>query len=420
MSRVVVTGLGMISPLGSNVKRSWEQVLDERSGICRIPSSLFDTSELRCKIAALAGQKEEEKNMINTFLPPNELRRIGKFILYALIAATEAVEQAGIQHITEKQKERTGVMIGSGIGGIDSIEENALTLFKKGPKRISPFFIPGSIINLASGQVSIKYGFKGPSHSVVSACSSGSHAIGDAARIIQQGDADIMVCGGTEGAICRLSIAGFSSARALSTGYNNTPEAASRPWDKARDGFVMGEGSGILILEKYDSAKKRGANILAELVGYGASSDAYHITAPDVSGSGAINAMNMAIRKAGITSESIGYVNAHGTSTPAGDVVEIKAMKSVFRENINSVAISSTKSAIGHLLGAAGSVEAIFTILALRDNIAPPTLNLYNPEEICQGMNLVPKNAQKVLTHYGMSNSFGFGGTNSSLIFKKF
>jgi len=419
MTGVVVTGFGVVSPLGIGTDKTWNNIIASKSGACKIPSDLFDSSDLKCRVAALVAQEQEEKDYLNNFLNTTKQKRIGKFILYAQVAAAEAVEHAGIENLTDLQKERTGVLIGSGIGGIDFIEENAFTLFTKGPKKISPFFIPGSIINLASGQVSIKYGFTGPNHSVVSACSTGNHAIGDAARIIQQGDADIMVCGGTEGAICKLSIAGFAAARALSTKYNENPTAASRPWDKGRDGFVMGEGAGMLILENHETAKKRGANILAELVAYGLSGDAYHITTPDKSGKGAIKSMQIAINKAGISPDKIGYINAHGTSTPAGDIIEIHALKNVMQEHISSVTISSTKSATGHLLGAAGSLEAILTILAINNGIAPPTLNLENPEESCQGLNLTPKKAQEINTRYGMSNSFGFGGTNSTLIFKK-
>jgi len=419
MTGVVVTGFGVVSPLGIGTDKTWNNIIASKSGACKIPSDLFDSSDLKCRVAALVAQEQEEKDYLNNFLNTTKQKRIGKFILYAQVAAAEAVEHAGIENLTDLQKERTGVLIGSGIGGIDFIEENAFTLFTKGPKKISPFFIPGSIINLASGQVSIKYGFTGPNHSVVSACSTGNPAIGDASRIIQQGDADIMVCGGTEGAICKLSIAGFAAARALSTKYNENPTAASRPWDKGRDGFVMGEGAGMLILENHETAKKRGANILAELVGYGLSGDAYHITTPDKSGKGAIKSMQIAINKAGISPDKIGYINAHGTSTPAGDIIEIHALKNVMQEHISSVTISSTKSATGHLLGAAGSLEAILTILAINNGIAPPTLNLENPEESCQGLNLTPKKAQEINTRYGMSNSFGFGGTNSTLIFKK-
>jgi 3-oxoacyl-[acyl-carrier-protein] synthase II len=419
MTRVVVTGFGVVSPLGLGFEKTWNNIIASKSGISKIPSDLFDSSDLKCKIAALVGQEQAESDYLNNFLTPNEQRRVGKFILYAQVAAAEAVANAGIKDMSAAQKDRTGVLIGSGIGGIDFIEENACTLFEKGPKKISPFFIPGSIINLASGQVSIKYAFTGPNHSVVSACSTGNHAIGDAARIIQQGDADIMVCGGTEGAVCKLSIAGFAAARALSTKYNDNPQAASRPWDKDRDGFVMGEGAGILILENYETAKKRGANILAELVGYGLSGDAFHITSPDQSGKGAKKSMQMAIEKANISPDKIGYINAHGTSTPAGDVIEINALKEVLQQHANITTISSTKSSIGHLLGAAGSLEAILTILAINNGIAPPTLNLDNPEESCQGLNLTPKTAQEINTLYGMSNSFGFGGTNSTLIFRK-
>jgi 3-oxoacyl-[acyl-carrier-protein] synthase II len=340
------------------------------------------------------------------------------FIHFAFGAATQAVHDAGWLPEDEESRQRTGVMIGSGIGGLQVIGDTALLLQEKGPKRISPFFIPACLINLASGQISIKFGFKGPNHSVVTACSTGAHAIGDAARLVQLGDADVMVAGGAEATVCRLGLAGFAAARALSTSYNDTPEKGSRPWDKGRDGFVMGEGAGVVVLEEYEHAKKRGAKIYAEVVGYGLSGDAYHITAPSPEGDGGFRAMQAALKRAGLNATDVDYVNAHGTSTPLGDEIELGAVKRLFGDHAYKLSMSSTKSAIGHLLGAAGAVEAIFSILAIRDNVAPPTLNLENPSDGCD-IDLVPHQAKQRKIDVALSNSFGFGGTNASVIFKR-
>ena len=415
MIRVVVTGIGLVTPLGIKANNSWNNIINSKSGIKKIPDDLFSSDDLNCKIAGII---PSEFN-IEEFVDSKESKKMDKFIHYAIAAAEEAISDANIKSLPDGIKEEIGVLIGSGIGGLSTIEKNANILELKGPRRISPFFIPASLINLASGHVSIKHGFKGPNHSVVTACSTGTHAIGDAARIIRDGDARIMVCGGAEGAICKLGVAGFAAARALSTNFNDCPEQASRPWDKDRDGFVMGEGAGILILEEYEYAKKRGAKIYGEVVGYGLSGDAYHITAPETEGKGAIKAMKMALAKAKIAPEEVDYINAHGTSTPLGDVIELNSIKKVFKNNIEDIAISSTKSSIGHLLGAAGSVEAIISLLAMQDSILPPTLNLNNPDESCEGINLVANTPQSKKINCIMSNSFGFGGTNSCLVFKK-
>ncbi len=414
MIRVVVTGIGLITPLGITANDSWNNIINSKSGIKKIPDSLFSSDDLNCKIAGII---PSEFN-IEEFVDSKESKKMDKFIHYA-IAAEEAISDANLKNLPDGIKEEIGVLIGSGIGGLSTIEKNANILELKGPRRISPFFIPASLINLASGHVSIKHGFKGPNHSVVTACSTGTHAIGDAARIIKDGDAKIMVCGGAEGAVCKLGVAGFAAARALSTNFNDSPEQASRPWDKDRDGFVMGEGAGILILEEYEHAKKRRAKIYGEVVGYGLSGDAHHITAPESEGKGAIKAMKMALAKAKIAPEEVDYINAHGTSTPLGDVIELNSIKKVFKNNIKDIAISSTKSSIGHLLGAAGSVEAIISLLAMQDRTLPPTLNLSNPDESCEGINLVANTPQSKKINCIMSNSFGFGGTNSCLVFKK-
>jgi len=416
MRRVVVTGIGLVTPLGIGIENNWRRLLNAESGIGAIKS--FDVSDLPAKIAGMVPRGDTAAGLFNAddWVPTKEQRKMDEFIVFALGAAVQAVEDSGWQPQTDEERERTGVMIGSGIGGLPAISEGAVTLSERGPRRISPFFIPSSLINLASGHVSIRYGFKGPNHAVVTACSTGAHATGDAARLIMLDDADVMVCGGTEAAVCPLGVAGFAAARALSTGFNDRPQEASRPWDKDRDGFVMGEGSGILVLEELEHAKKRGARIYAEIVGYGMSGDAYHLTAPAPSGDGAFRAMRNAIKRAGINIEDIGYVNAHGTSTPLGDEIELGAVKRVFGDHAYKISMSSTKSAIGHLLGAAGSVEAIYSILALRDGVAPPTLNLDNPSEGCD-IDLVPKQAKEIRTRYALSNSFGFGGTNASLIF---
>jgi 3-oxoacyl-[acyl-carrier-protein] synthase II len=355
---------------------------------------------------------------IDRYIEPKEQKKMDDFIHFAFGAAAEAVEDAGIGTLSDEEKYRVGVMIGSGIGGLQIIEETVLTMKEKGPRRVSPFFIPAALINLASGQISIKHGFKGPNHSAVTACSTGAHAIGDAARLIQWGDADVMVAGGTEAAVCRIGLAGFAAARALSTGFNDTPEKASRPWDKARDGFVMGEGAGVVVLEEYEHAKKRGAKIYAEIVGYGLSGDAHHITAPAPNHDGAFRSMKAALARAGMATSDIDYINAHGTSTPLGDELELLAVKNLFGADAYKLSMSSTKSAIGHLLGAAGAVEAIFSILAIRDQIAPPTLNLDDPSEGCD-LDLVPYKAKERKINAALSNSFGFGGTNASVIFKK-
>jgi len=413
MRRVVVTGIGIVSPVGATTSDSWNNIQNSKSGIQTIPAELFDTSDLPTKIAGIVPAFDLEK-----YISAKESRKMDKFIHFAIAAADQAIEDSGWKPKSDEDQYNSGVMIGSGIGGLNTIQENTLILHEKGPRRISPFFIPSCLINLASGHVSIKHGYKGPNHAVVTACSTGAHAIGDAARIISSGDADVMVAGGAEASVCRIGIAGFNACRALSTGFNETAESASRPWDKARDGFVMGEGAGILVLEEYEHAKKRGANIYAEVVGYGLTGDAYHITAPSEDGDGAYRAMKMAISKAKINPQDIDYINAHGTSTPVGDVIELNAVKKLFPD-ISKIAMSSTKSATGHLLGAAGSLEAAFTVLAMRDSILPPTLNLDDPAEEAKGLDLVAKTARNKEIKYALSNSFGFGGTNASLVFKK-
>src|SRR3954452_2778538 len=416
MRRVVVTGMGLVTPLGIGLERVWGRLIAGESGISAIQS--FDVSDLRSRVAAQVPQGDQASGLFNAddWVPPKDQRRMDQFIVYAMAAAAQAVDDAGWHPTDEEECERTGVMIGSGIGGLPGITDGALLLAERGPRRISPFFIPASLINLASGHVSIRYGFKGPNHAVVTACSTGAHAIGDAARLIMLDDADVMVCGGTEAAICRLGIAGFAAARALSTGFNDDPPRASRPWDQDRDGFVMGEGAGILVLEELGHAQQRGARIYAEVIGYGMSGDAFHLTAPSEDGSGAFRSMRNALRSAHLPVDSIDYINAHGTSTPLGDEIELGAVKRLFGDHAYRLAMSSTKSAIGHLLGAAGSVEAIFSILALCKGVVPPTLNLENPSPSCD-LDLVPKTAQQRRVKYVLSNSFGFGGTNASLIF---
>ncbi len=416
MRRVVVTGFGLVTPLGVGTESVWKKLLDGQSGIRSIQN--FDVSDLPAKIAGQVPRGETASGAFNAddWVPPKEQRKMDEFIIYALAAAEQAVTDAEWKPQDPEEKERTGVMIGSGIGGLPGITEGALTLHEKGPRRLSPFFIPSNLINLASGHVSIRYGFSGPNHAVVTACSTGAHAIGDAARLIMWDDADVMVAGGTEAAVCRIGIAGFAAARALSTGFNDEPHRASRPWDVKRDGFVMGEGSGIVVLEELEHAKKRGAKIYAEVIGYGMSGDAYHITAPTPDGNGAFRAMRNALKRAQVTPEQIDYINAHGTSTPLGDEIELGAVKRLFGESAYKLSMSSTKSSIGHLLGAAGSVEAIFSILAMRDGVVPPTLNLENPSPNCD-IDLVPLKAKKRPVRYALSNSFGFGGTNASLVF---
>ena len=416
MRRVVVTGMGLVTPLGVGLERNWRSLLAGASGIRAIQS--FEVSDLPVKIAAQVPRGETASGLFNAddWVPPKDQRKMDGFIVFALAAAAQAVADAGWTPEAEEARERTGVMIGSGIGGLPGITEGALTLHERGPRRISPFFIPSNLINLASGHVSIRYGFTGPNHAVVTACSTGAHAIGDAARLIMLDDADVMVCGGTEAAVCRLGLAGFAAARALSTAFNDDPPRASRPWDQERDGFVMGEGAGILVLEEYEHARRRGAKIYAEVIGYGMSSDAFHLTAPAEDGKGAFRSMRNALRRACIDADSIDYINAHGTSTPLGDEVELGAIKQLFGEHAYELSMSSTKSAIGHLLGAAGSVEAIFSILAIRDGVVPPTLNLDNPSPCCD-LDLVPKRAKERKVRHALSNSFGFGGTNATLIF---
>jgi 3-oxoacyl-[acyl-carrier-protein] synthase II len=417
MRRVVVTGIGLVTPLGVGSEHVWKRILNGESGISGIQS--FDVSDLPCKIAGQVPLGDTASGNFNPddYVTPKDQRKMGRFIHFAMGAATQAVKDAGWQPTDEYERERTGVLIGSGIGGLEGIYDAAITLHERGPRRVSPFFIPACLINLASGNVSIEFGFKGPNHAVVTACSTGAHAIGDAARLIQLDDADVMVAGGTEASICRIGVAGFAAARALSTGFNDEPERASRPWDQDRDGFVMGEGAGVVVLEELEHARKRGAKIYAEVIGYGMSGDAYHITAPSETGEGAYNAMKAAMKRAKLSPEDIDYVNAHGTSTPLGDEIELGAVKRLFGDAAYDLSMSSTKSAIGHLLGAAGAVEAIFSILAIRDQVAPPTLNLDNPSAGCD-IDLVPKEAKKRPIRRALSNSFGFGGTNASLIFE--
>jgi 3-oxoacyl-[acyl-carrier-protein] synthase II len=414
MRRVVVTGLGSVNPLGASAEQSWQNLLAGQSGASVITG--FNVDDLPCKIACSIDRGEDAFNP-DAYIEPKEQKRVDDFIIYAIAAADMALADSGYAAESEEQQYRTGVLIGAGIGGLQGIEDGAFTVRDRGPRRLSPFFIPGALINLAGGQVSIRHGLKGPNHAVVTACSTGAHAIGDAARLIMLDDADVMVAGGTESAICRLGIAGFAACRALSTNFNDTPEKGSRPYDADRDGFVMGEGAGVVVLEEYEHAKARGARIYAEIVGYGLSGDAYHITSPAEDGSGGFRSMQAALKRSGLSPEDIGYVNAHGTSTPLGDEIELKAVERLFGGDSDGLAMSSTKSAIGHLLGAAGAVEAIFSILAMRDGIVPPTLNLDNPS-VETPINLVPHKAQEKKVRAALSNSFGFGGTNASLVFK--
>lgn len=424
MRRIVVTGMGLITSAGINLKQNWENIVSGVSGISQIES--FDTSDIAVKIAGeikVAGNRPNEANFflnIEDYVDPKEVKKMDKFMGYSLVAAKEAIVQAGLMDPSDSLKNRIGVIIGSGIGGLLTIEENAIKMHEKSPKFVSPFFVPASIINLASGYISMKYGFHGPNCAVTTACATGGHAIYHAAHIIKAGDADIMIAGGAESAICRLGMAGFASARALSRSFADEPRKASRPWDKARDGFVMGEGSGVLILEEYEHAKKRGANIICEFYGGGASGDAYHITAPHSEGLGARLAMEMSLRNACINIDDIGYINAHGTSTPLGDMAELSAVRSIFGKSGKNIVMSSTKSAIGHCLGAAGAIEAIYSIMALNSGDIPPTLNLDDIEDGTEGFDLVPlktKNIGKMSAV--ISNSFGFGGTNASIIFGK-
>src|SRR6059058_507948 len=417
MRRVVVTGLGLVTPLGADVETTWRNLIAGKSGIA--PITRFDATDQKAKIAGEVKSKDHEWG----FDPDKRVdhkvqRQVDPFIVYAIDAAGQALEDAGLTEMDDDLKTRTGVSIGSGIGGLPGIESESLVLAEKGPARVSPHFVHGRLINLTSGQVSIKYGLMGPNHSVVTACSTGAHSIGDAARMIKDGDADIMLAGGAEATVCPLGIAGFAQARALSTNFNDQPEKASRPYDKDRDGFVMGEGSGVVVLEEYEHAKKRGAKIYAEVIGYGLSGDAYHVTAPHPEGSGGFRAMQMALKKSGLQPSDIDYINAHGTSTPLGDELELGAVRRLFGNAIANVSMSSTKSAIGHLLGGAGAVESIFCILAMRDQIVPPTLNLDNPSDSCEGVDLVPHTAKERPVRAVLNNSFGFGGTNASLIMK--
>ncbi len=417
MRRVVVTGLGAITPLACGVEATWKKIIASVSGANIITS--FTTDDLATKIACQVplGLASDDKFTAEEWVDSKEIRRNDPFIVFGIAAAKQAIIDSGWVAKTEEQQCRTGVLLGSGIGGLTSIHDNSIILNEKGVRRIGPFFIPSALINLASGQVSIEHGFKGPNHSVVTACATGSHAIGDAARLIMLDDADVMIAGGCEAAINRLGIAGFNACKALSTGFNTTPEKASRPYDKDRDGFVMGEGAGVIVLEEYEHAKKRGAKIYAEIIGYGMSGDAYHVTSPAPDGNGGYRAMQAALKRANLNIDEIDYVNAHGTSTPMGDELELKAVERLFANRTKPLAMSSTKSSTGHLLGAAGAIEAIFSILAIRDNVVPPTLNLDNPSVDTQ-INLVPHTSQSMNVNVVLSNSFGFGGTNASLIFK--
>ncbi len=418
MRRVVVTGLGMVTPLACGVDVTWQRLLEGRSGARRIET--FEVSDLACKIACQVPRGDGSDGSFNAdqWMEPKERRKVDDFILFAMSAATQALADAGWKPTSYEDQISTGVMIGSGIGGLTGIAETSIVLKERGPRRISPFFIPGRLINLAAGYVSIAHGLKGPNHAVVTACSSGSHAIGDAARLVALGDADVMVAGGAESPVSRIAMAGFIACRALSTGFNDTPERASRPYDKDRDGFVMGEGAGIVVLETLEHAKRRGARIYAELIGYGLSGDAHHITAPAEDGDGALRCMRAAISRAGIAPAEIDYINAHGTSTPLGDEIELGAVDRLVGNAAARISMSSTKSSIGHLLGAAGAVEAIFSILAMRDGVAPPTINLDNPS-VETAIDLVPHRAKKRTIDVALSNSFGFGGTNASLVFRK-
>ncbi|MDP9195955.1 MAG: beta-ketoacyl-ACP synthase II [Pseudomonadota bacterium] len=418
MRRVVVTGMGLVTPLGVGVDHNWTRLVRNESGLRAVES--FDVSDIASKVAGQV-PRGDGPGLFNpdTYIPPKDQRKMDEFIHFAIAAAAEAVKDSGWQPSTDHQRERTGVMIGSGIGGLPGIYDGSITLHEKGARRMSPFFIPACLINLASGHVSINYGFRGPNHAVVTACSTGAHAIGDAARIIMWDDADIMVAGGAEAAVSRLGLSGFAAMRALSSNFNDTPTRASRPWDKDRDGFVMGEGAGVVVLEELEHAKARGAKIYAEVVGYGMSGDAHHITAPAEDGNGGYRAMQAALKRAGLTPADVDYINAHGTSTPVGDEIELGAVRRLFGPAMDKVSMSSTKSAIGHLLGAAGAVEAIYSILAINHGVVPPTLNLDNPSDSCLGVDLVPHRAKEKKVRVALSNSFGFGGTNASLVFRE-
>ncbi|WP_315760139.1 beta-ketoacyl-ACP synthase II [Sphingomonas sp. Y38-1Y] len=417
MRRVVVTGLGLVTPLGAEVETAWKNLIAGKSGAGRI--TRFDPTDYKCRIACEVKPADHEYGFdANKRVDHKVQRQVDPFIVFGIDAAGQALEDAGLTDMSEEERYRAGCSIGAGIGGLPGIESESLVLDRKGPNRVSPHFVHGRLINLISGQVSIKYGLMGPNHAVVTACSTGAHSIGDAARMIAMDDADVMLAGGAEGAICPIGIAGFAQARALSTNFNDTPEKGSRPYDRDRDGFVMGEGAGVVVLEEYERAKARGAKIYAEVIGYGLSGDAYHVTAPHPEGSGAYRSMEMAMRKSGLSLSDIDYINAHGTSTPLGDELELGAVRRLFGDAIGSLSMSSTKSAIGHLLGGAGAVESIFCILAMRDGIVPPTLNLDNPSENCAGVDLVPHVAKERQVRAILNNSFGFGGTNASLVMK--
>ena len=411
MRRVVVTGMGMITAIGCGVNDNWKNLISSTSGIKLIDS--FETDDLPSKVGGVISDDLIDKNFSD-----KEKRKMDKFILYSLIATEEAIKNSGCEIKDDNEASRSGVIIGSGIGGLSTIYENSILLKENGPRKISPFFIPSSLINLASGQVSIKYNFKGPNHSTVTACASGAHAIGDSFRLIQTNKADLMIAGGAEAATCRIGMAGFCALRALSTKFNNNPESASRPFDEKRDGFVMGDGAGILILEEFEHAKKRNASILAEIIGYGSSGDAHHITSPPDDGNGAERCVLSALDDAQKNPEDINYINAHGTSTPVGDKIEVESVKKVFSKNLNKIKMSSTKSSIGHLLGASGSVESIYSILSIINKKLPPTLNLKTPMLEAKGLDLIPLNSIDHQVDYVLTNSFGFGGTNASLIFK--
>jgi 3-oxoacyl-[acyl-carrier-protein] synthase II len=418
MRRVVITGLGLVSPLGCGYETAWERLTSGHNAARRIET--FEVSDLSCQIACQVPRGDGSNGSFNPndWMEPKEQRKVDEFIIYAMGAATQALKDAGWEPTAYEDQIRTGVLIGSGIGGLQGIEKTSLLLAEKGPRRVSPFFIPGRLINLAAGYVSIEHGLKGPNHAVVTACSTGAHAIGDASRLVALGDADVMLAGGSESPVCRLAIAGFAACRALSTNFNDQPERASRPYDRDRDGFVMGEGAGVVVLEELEHAKARGARIYAEIIGYGLSGDAFHITAPAVDGDGAYRCMVAAVKRAGIDPADIDYINAHGTSTPMGDEIELAAVERLFGNAAGKVSMSSTKSAIGHLLGAAGAVEAIFSALAIRDNLAPPTLNLDNPS-VVTAIDLVPHQARRRTIDTVLSNSFGFGGTNASLVLRR-
>ncbi len=421
MRRVVVTGMGMVTPLGVGVKRNWDSITAGKSGLRIIDE--FDLTDMASHVAGIVPKTNDENPAdgafnVNLFVPIKEQKKIDRFIEFGMAAAQEAIEDSGWKPESEEDRCRTGVLIGSGIGGLGTMYEASKTLLERGPKRMSPFCIPAMLINLASGHVSIKYGFKGPNHSVVTACATGTHAIGDSARMIMLGDADVMVAGGAEAAVTPLGVGGFAAARALSTGYNDRPTEASRPFDEGRDGFVIAEGAGVVILEEYEHAKKRGAKIYAEVIGYGMSGDAYHITSPPEGGDGGFRAMSAALKSAGINASDVDYINAHGTSTPVGDGIECTAIKRLFEKSLDKLSMSSTKSAIGHLLGAAGAVEAIYSMKAIQTGVLPPTLNLENVSEPCKGIDLVPKVAKDKKVKIALSNSFGFGGTNASVIMR--